>query len=224
MSSSPPSGTDERLDRVACASLVDAMGRVHGHRAHILGLVSPSPRRLFGPVATIAFLPYRDDLPQAELGFGALFHQAVGESPQGAVVVLSSGGYPDASHGGGTKLSRLEHTGAAGVLADGRLRDFDQLGGYSFATWCRGEATHWGGDTIVPFAANVPVEVGGVCVVPGDYLYADASGAVVIPAASKGRVIDEAIGIEAEDERSAEEIANEDAGALRRGDARANER
>ena len=224
MSSGAAPGGDDRLDRVACASLVDAMGRVHGHRADILGLISPSPRRLFGPVATIAFLPSRDDLPQAELSFGTLFHQAVGESPAGTVLVLSSGGHPDASHGGGTKLSRLHHSGAAGVLADGRLRDFDQLGGYGFATWCRGEATRAGGDTVMPFAANVPVEVGGVCVVPGDYLYADASGAVVIPVASKDRVIDEAIGVEAEDARFAEDIANEDPAAQRRGNARANER
>ena len=38
---------DDVLDRVACASLVDAMGRVHSHRAHILSFVSPAPRRLF---------------------------------------------------------------------------------------------------------------------------------------------------------------------------------
>jgi regulator of RNase E activity RraA len=199
---------DDALDRVACASLVDAMGRVHSHRAHVLSLVSPRPRRLFGPVATIAYLPYRDDLPQTELGFGALFQQAVGESPAGAVLVLSSGGYPDASHGGGTKLSRLQYS-AAGVLADGRLRDFDQLGDYAFATWCRGEATRWGGDTVMPFAANVAVEIGGVCVIPGDYVYADASGAVVIPRASLQRVIDEALSVEAEDARSLEEIATE---------------
>lgn len=197
------------LDRVACASLVDAMGRVHRHRAHILSLVSPAPRRLFGPVATIAYVPYREDLPQTELGFGALFEQAVRESPAGTVLVLSSGGYPEASHGGGTKLSRLNHTGAAGVLVDGRLRDFDQLAGYAFATWCRGEATRWGGDTVMPFAANVAVEIGGVCVVPGDYLYADTSGAVVIPRASLQRVIDEALRVEAEDARSLEEIAAE---------------
>ena len=200
---------DDVLDRVACASLVDAMGRVHGHRAHILSLVSPAPRRLFGPAATIAYLPYRDDLPEAKLGFGALFHQVVGESPAGTVLVLSSGGYPDASHGGGMKLSRLQHAGAAGVLADGRLRDFDQLADYAFATWCRGEATRWGGDTVMPFAANVAVEIGGVCVIPGDYVYADASGAVVIPRGSLQRVIDEALGVEAEDARSLEEIATE---------------
>ena len=207
--SRPATVSDDVLDRLGCASLVDAMGRVHRHRAHILSLVSPAPRRLFGPVATIAYLPYRDDLPQTKLGFGALFHQAVGESPAGTVLVLSSGGYPDASHGGGTKLSRLHHAGAAGVLADGRLRDFDELGAYAFATWCRGEATHWGGETVMPFAANVPVEIGGVCTIPGDFLYADASGAVVIPRASLQRVIDEALRVEADDVRSLEEIATE---------------
>jgi regulator of RNase E activity RraA len=205
-----PTVSDSVLDGVACASLVDAMGRIHSHRAHILSLVSPAPKRLFGPVATIAYLPYRDDLPQTELGFGALFHEALGASATGKVLVLSSGGYPDASHGGGTKLSRLERTGAAGVLADGRLRDFDQLADYGFATWCRGEATRWGGDTVMPFAANVAVEIGGVCVTPGDYLYADTSGAVVIPAASLQRVIHEAQRVEAEDARSLEEIADEE--------------
>jgi regulator of RNase E activity RraA len=204
-----PAVPDDVLDRVATASLVDAMGRVHNHRAHILSLVSPAPRRLFGPVATIAYAPYRDDLPQTELGFGPLFHQAVGESAAGTVLVLSSGGYPDASHAGGTKLSRLRNTGAAGVLADGRLRDFDQLSDYTFATWCRGEATRWGGDTVMPFAANVVVEIDGVCVVPGDYVYADASGAVVVPRASLRRVVDEALSIEAEDRRSLEQIATE---------------
>lgn len=204
-----PPVPDDVLDRVACASLVDAMGRLHSHRAHILSLVSPAPRRLFGPAATIDYLPYRDDLRQTELGFGALCHQALDESPAGTVLVLSSGGYPDASHGGGTKLSRLRHCEAAGVLADGRLRDFEQLGGYAFATWCRGEATRWGGDTVMPFAANVAVEIGGVCVIPGDYLYADASGAVVIPRASLQRVVDEALKVEAEDARSLEEIATE---------------
>jgi len=201
--------SDDVLNRLACAPLVDAMGRVHAHRAHILGLVSPAPRRLFGPVATIAYLPYRDDLPETELGFGPLFHRAVGESPAGTVLVLSSGGYPEASHAGGTKLSRLQNTGAAGVLADGRLRDFDELSDYAFTTWCGGEATRWGGDTVMPFAANVAVEVGGVCVIPGDYLYADASGAVVIPRSSLQRVIDEALKVLAEDARSLGQIRTE---------------
>ncbi|WP_369138741.1 RraA family protein [Modestobacter versicolor] len=208
--------TDDARGRAAlaadlgCAPLVDAMGRVHSHRAHILPLVSPDPARpLFGPASTLAYLPYRDDLPETGAGFGALFHQAVGEHPDGRVLVLSSGGYPEASHGGGTQLSRGQHTRIAGVLADGRLRDFDELRSYRFASWCRGEATRWGGDTVMPYAAGVAVEIAGVTVVPGDYVFADASGGVVIPARSLDRVLAEARTIADEDARSVEEIRSE---------------
>ena len=115
LSAGAASASENVLGQISCASLVDGMGRVHSHRAHILGLVSPAPRRLFGPAATIAYLPYRDDLPQTGIGFGPLFYEAVGASPAGTVLVLSSGGYADAAHGGGTKLSRLANTSAAGV-------------------------------------------------------------------------------------------------------------
>jgi 4-hydroxy-4-methyl-2-oxoglutarate aldolase len=41
-----------------CPDLVDAMGRVHRHRCHMLDLVSPTPgRTLFGPAVTISYLP-----------------------------------------------------------------------------------------------------------------------------------------------------------------------
>ncbi|TDB99099.1 RraA family protein [Actinomadura sp. 7K534] len=197
---------------LGCAALVDAMGRVHRHRAHILPLTSPDPARpLFGPASTLAYLPYRDDLPQSGTGFAELFYQALGAQPRGRVLVLSSGGYPDASHGGGTKLSRGDHQQIAGVLADGRLRDFTELRGYRFATWCRGEATRWGGDTVMPYAAGVAVEIAGVTITPGDYVYADTAGAVVIPAASIDRVLAEAHAVEAEDARDAEEIRTEEA-------------
>ena len=199
-----------RAAKLGSAALVDAMGRVHTHRAHILALASPDPTRpLFGPAVTIAFLPYRDDLPENQLGFADLFYEAIGEDPNGRVLVLSSGGYPDASHGGGTKLSRVHNNQLAGVLTDGRVRDFDELRRYDFATWCRGEATRVGGETVMPYAANIAVEVGGVLITPGDYVYADSAGAVVIPAGSLDRVLDEASKIDAEDRESLEQIRNE---------------
>jgi regulator of RNase E activity RraA len=97
----------------------------------------------------------------------------------------------------------------AGVLTDGRLRDFDELRRYDFATWCRGEATRWGGETVMPYAANIALEVGGVLTAPGDYVYADSAGAVVIPPGSLDRVLDEASKIDAEDRESLEQIRRE---------------
>jgi regulator of RNase E activity RraA len=102
--------------------------------------------------------------------------------------------------GGGTKLSRLQDHGLAGVLTDGRLRDFDELARYEFASYCSGETTRAGGDVITPFQANVPVVLGGVAVTPGQYVYADSAGAVVIPEDELDEVLGEARGIEEEDE------------------------
>jgi regulator of RNase E activity RraA len=214
-----PTDFATQLGQVSCASLVDAMGRLHDHRAHLLPLVSPNPARpLFGPAATIGFLPVRADVGE-HLDFADVFYRAVGPQPQGQVLVLSSCGYLDASHAGGTKLSRVQNHGLAGVVSDGRLRDFDQLAGYDFATWCRGEATRWGGDTVMPYAAGQPVALGGVCVMPGDYVFVDASGGVVIPATDIASVLVGAQQIEAEDAGFAEHIRAERPEAPHRGGA-----
>ena len=51
------------LKKVKAASLVDAMGRFHNHRAHVEDLVSPnSGKILFGEAVTICYVPYRHDI------------------------------------------------------------------------------------------------------------------------------------------------------------------
>ncbi|HEX2502389.1 MAG TPA: hypothetical protein VHK00_00470 [Miltoncostaeaceae bacterium] len=212
-----------RLDRVSCSSLVDALIDRYEHPAHILDLVSPTPGRiLFGPAATIRFIPTRKDIAHPiQNNFASLFYRAIAEGGEGAVLVMSSGGHPDAALGGGRKLSRLRHNGLAGVLADGRLRDFDDLGGYEFATYCRGETVRQGGNLIMPVEANVPVEVSGVAVLPGDYVYADSAGAVVIPAGVAEEVFQDAAAREVRDAASAERMKLEDpATVMARGEVR----
>ena len=46
------------VEGLKCADIVDAMGRLHRHRCHILDLASPTPGRiLFGPAVTISYFP-----------------------------------------------------------------------------------------------------------------------------------------------------------------------
>lgn len=191
----------EMVDQVTTADLVDAMGRLHRHRCHLLDLVSPTPgRRLFGPAVTISYFPTCSAaLDPDEYNFGRLFLEAVGDQPAGKVLVLAGNGHSDTSLAGGTKLSRGDNLELAGVLADGRLRDFDELAGYGFSTYCRGEATRWGGDVVTPFQANVPVVIEGVGIRPGDYIHADSSGAVAIPAAEVRTVVEGAVAVVGED-------------------------
>ena len=73
-----------------------------------------------------------------------LFYEAVGDHPEGKVLVLASNGYTDVSMGGGTKLSRLQEHGCAGILTDGRLRDFDKLAQYNLTREnALGESLRW---------------------------------------------------------------------------------
>lgn len=200
------------LDQVTAADLVDAMGRIHRHRCHILDLVTPTPgRMLFGPAVTISYFPTCNEaLDPNRYNFASLFYKAVADDPRGKVLVLASNGHPDTSLGGGTKLSRLQKYGLAGVLSDGRLRDFDELAGYDFATYCSGEATRWGGGAVTPFQANVPVVLNGVGVRPGDYVYADDSGGVVLPAGQVDEVLKGALAVTEEDAEYLEMVRRED--------------
>jgi 4-hydroxy-4-methyl-2-oxoglutarate aldolase len=204
-------GAVESIEGLKTADIVDAMGRLHRHRCHILDLVTPTPGRvLFGPAVTISYFPSCSAaLDPGRYNLSNLFYEAVGDEPEGKVVVLASNGYTDASMGGGTKLSRLQEHGCAGVLTDGRLRDFDELAGYDFAAYCSGETTKWGGGEVTPFQANLPVVLSGVGVVPGQWVFADSSGAVVIPEPQLDDVLAGARSVEAEDERARDQISGE---------------
>lgn len=204
---------DDLVARVRTADLVDAMGRLHRHRAHLLDLVSPTPGRvLFGRAVTISFFPTCEEmLDPDEYTFARLFYQAVGDDAAGKVLVLASNGHTDVSLAGGTKLSRAHNHQLAGVLTDGRLRDFDQLATYDCAVYCSGEATHWGGAVVTPFQANVPVVLaGGVGVIPGSYVFADSSGAVIIPEQQIVEVLEGALAVQHEDAAAITTIRVED--------------
>ena len=197
---------------IKTADVVDAMGRMHHHRCHVLDMVSPTPERtLFGRAITISFFPTcNEELDPERYNFANLFYEAIGDDPEDRVLVLASNGHPDTSLGGSTKLSRVQNHHLAGVLADGRLRDFHELAQYDFATYCRGETTRWGGDVLRPFQANVPVVISGVGIIPGQFILADASGAVVIPENQVEQVLEEAGKVSEDDARSVEEIRVED--------------
>jgi regulator of RNase E activity RraA len=174
---------------------------------------------LFGPAVTISFLPYRQDLmDDRRHTLGPLFYDAIADGdPAGQVLVLASNGHQGISLGGGTKLSRVGNHDMAGVLADGRLRDFEELAELGVAVWCTGETTKAGGAQVRPYQANVPVGLAGVTIVPGDYVMADRSGAVVIPAADVDEVLSAARQMAAMAANMQAMIRNENADEVRQG-------
>ena len=205
--------TKELIEGLGVADVVDAMMMTVQHRAHVIHLDSPDPRRvLFGPAVTIGYMPVRKDLMDPEKhSLGPAFYRAIGdEDPTGKVLVMASNGYAHASLGGGTKLSRLRNHKMAGILCDGRLRDYEELNTYDFAVYCKGETVRAGGNEIQPYLTNVPVCVDGITVVPGDYVFAQGSTAVIIPAGSAEAILKKSRGIMEKMDQVKESLMNED--------------
>ena len=171
---------------LAAADVIDALDGRFNHRSHLNGLVGPDKNKaMIGPALTISFMPVRDDLMNAtgSHNLGPALYNAIGDAEaEGAVLVMASNGHYDSALGGGTKLSRLHNLNMAGVVCDGRLRDFEELADYSFSAYCTGETVKAGGKEVLPYLCNVPVVLGGVVTVnPGDMIYADDSGVAVVP-------------------------------------------
>ena len=185
------------IEGLTAAAICDALAKRHDHRAHILDLVTPTPGEvLFGRAATIRFFSNRRDHHSAEDRFDQLLGAVTGT---GHVLVLGCGGYEDQALAGGKKVARIEAAGFTGLLTDGRLRDLEKIAGFDLVAYCGGETVRAAGDDVTPLAANVPVEIDGVGVLPGDWIYADGAGAVVIPAGDLDAVLEDAHLIEERD-------------------------
>jgi regulator of RNase E activity RraA len=203
----------ELIEGLGVADVVDAMMMTFQHRAHIIHLDSPDPQRvLFGPAATIGYMPVRKDLMDPEKhSLGPAFYRAIGDDdPTGKVLVMASNGYAHASLGGGTKLSRVRNHKMSGILCDGQLRDYEELNTYDFAVYCKGETVRAGGNEIQPYLANVPVCVSGITVIPGDYVFAIGSTAVIVPADSAEVILKKSRELMMKMDRMKDSLVNED--------------
>ena len=98
----------------------------------------------------------------------------------GDVVAVDGGGRADAAVLGDIVSGALARRGVVGVVVDGAVRDVEGIDEVGLPTFARG--THPAtGSNEGPGAINVPVQVGGVVVRPGDVVRGDASGVVVVP-------------------------------------------
>ena len=78
--------------------------------------------------------------------------------------------------------------GAVAILVDGPVRDVDELVELGTPVWARAISAAGPGKQ-VPGELDVPVEVGGVRIAPGDVVILDGDGVVVVPLESRGEVL-----------------------------------
>ncbi len=83
------------------------------------------------------------------------------------------------SHWGEMVGTQVQVLGASAIITDGAVRDIEALHDMGIKIWSESVVVSHGHITVGE--ANVPIEVGGLVVKPGDLLHADCNGIVSIP-------------------------------------------
>jgi regulator of RNase E activity RraA len=161
---------------------------ISGPRPHTLGTIAA------GPALTLQFMPMREDMfgaaeyddPERQLHRHVLYHARKGD-----MVVVDARGDMNSGIFGEMMLTYFGGLGGEGVVIDGCIRDFGTARTLGVGLWIRGATPNYHAQTdIFPFAVNVPVACGGAFVMPGDIIVADDDGAVVVPVAMAGKVVE----------------------------------
>lgn len=99
----------------------------------------------------------------------------------GDVILVDNGGRTDIAVFGENLATRAKSRGIAGFVVNGSVRDREAMRKLGFTVVSRGTtplSSKWELETV---QMNEPVVIDGVLIRPGDVLYADADGLLVLP-------------------------------------------
>ncbi|WP_091231104.1 fumarylacetoacetate hydrolase family protein [Microbacterium sp. 3J1] len=174
---------------------------VDGVAANIAG------SKIVGTAKTLRFVPFREDLFASHGGGYNAQKRAFDAVDEGEVIVIEARG--DATTGtlGDILALRARARGAAGVVTDGGVRDFDAVAEIGLPVFSQGAHPSVLGRRHVPWDVDVTISCGGATVQPGDIIVGDGDGVIVIPPSLVDEVVDAALAQEIEDAWIAEQVA-----------------
>lgn len=184
----------------------DAMELLGMPRKVVVGmtLVSEDPTHSFvGPAYTVRqanksrATPHDVDLTRQRVASSKL-------AAPGDIIVIDVAGRMDLGTWGENQAMMAQSRGIVGLVVHGAVRDKEWIRRTGFPVLCRGfspVSSKWELETV---AMNERVVIDGVTIEPGDIIYADADGFIVIPREDYARVFDKALSIH----RGEEEMRN----------------
>jgi len=178
--------TLERLRQISTPTLSTQLLKL-GFRSRFLhGLVPLSPdARMAGEAVTVRFVPAREDLATLEALGDPAYPQrrAIEHIRPGQVLVMDCRRVVDAAAAGDILVARLQARGAAGLVADGGVRDFLSVKASGFPVYVAGPSAPAHVLRHLAVDVDVPIGCAEVLVMPGDVMVGDGEGAICVPRA-----------------------------------------
>lgn len=123
--------------------------------------------------------------------FGLMFEALDSLKPH--EVYICSGASPRYALWGGLMSTRAIQLGAAGAVVDGYSRDTNEIEKLNFPTFSMGTYAQDQGPRGKVIDYNVPIEFSGIGVNPGDIVYGDRDGVLIVPKEIEKAVFEGAI-------------------------------
>lgn len=117
--------------------------------------------------------------PVMQKPFGIMF-EALDSLKEGEVYICS-GSSPNYALWGGLMSTRAIKLGAAGAVVNGWSRDTKEILNLEYPTFSFGGYAQDQGPRGKVIAYRVPIEIGGIRIKPGDMVYGDIDGVLIIP-------------------------------------------
>ncbi|HVW85122.1 MAG TPA: RraA family protein [Bryobacteraceae bacterium] len=146
------------------------------------------------PVLEADYFAYADEAGQTDLSrkpFGLMLHALDDLKPH--EVYVASGGTPRYALWGELMSTRAMKLGAAGAVVNGYSRDTKGILDLRFPTFSHGRYAQDQGyrGKVVDF--RVAIEIEGVRIAPGDIIFGDLDGVLVVPKAAEEETISRAL-------------------------------
>ncbi len=175
----------QQLRSVSAATLTTQLFKRGLRNTFIQGVrrITTSAPVLVGPAFTLRNIPAREDLDHIGVfeGRGHPQRRAIEEVPSGHVLVMDCRGETGVASAGGILMARAQIRGTAGVVSDGGMRDTQEISRMNWPVYAAGPSAPTNLIKHHAIDLNVPIGCGGVPVYPGDIVFGDAEGVVVMP-------------------------------------------
>ena len=179
-----PWNLDPRVRSAMISDSLDVVG-VRNNAMDIRVRALRPEMRAIGLAATVQFVPDSQYDLKDPYGDGIDFLDTL---QVGEIAVLATGGDCLSAFWGELFSAAAKGRGATGVVADGPLRDTQQVVALDFPAFGQGSRTYDYKGRMRIEAIRIPVICGGVQVNPGDGVIADSDGIVVVPAEHLAKV------------------------------------
>jgi regulator of RNase E activity RraA len=154
----------------------------------------PDQPRAVGRAFTLRFVPAREDLATpASWGSPISTRAAIEAMPAGVIAVVDAMGVTDAGIFGDILCARMGKRAVAALVTDGVIRDVAGVLSTGLPVWCQGTAAPASVAGLTFVGWQQPIGCGGVAVHPNDVVVVDADGAVLVPQALLGEVLEAAV-------------------------------